>query len=257
MTGLSFVPAVFPTLCGITWIEHSGRLWDLTTWLPGSADFHKRPTLTRVKAACAALARLHTAWAPRECRFEPCPAIERRAVRYQDWLRAGQSGWRPGLDCGTNDPVNAWARRAWHLLLRWGDDIPRRLIPWANRDLPLQPCLCDVWHDHVLFEGDRVTGMVDYGSVKRDHVAVDLARLLGSLVGDDAAFWDAGLRAYTRCRPLSEEEIALVTLLDFTGTLLGAANWLLWLYRDQRRFEDRAAVAGRLAALVQRIETWT
>ena len=98
--------------------------------------------------------------------------------------------------------------------------------------------------------------MVDYGSVKRDHVAVDLARLLGSMVGDDAGFRDSGLRAYARLRHLSEQEIALVTLLDFTGTLLGAANWLLWLYRDQRRFEDRAAVAGRLAVLVQRIETW-
>jgi homoserine kinase type II len=122
--------------------------------------------------------------------------------------------------------------------------------------LPLQPCLCDVWHDHVLFEGERVTGLVDYGSVKTDHVAVDLARLLGSLVGDDRQQQAAGLEAYARLRPLSPEECRLVAALDETGTVLGAANWLRWLYHDVRRFEDREAVARRLAALVQRIERW-
>jgi Ser/Thr protein kinase RdoA (MazF antagonist) len=118
----------------------------------------------------------------------------------------------------------------------------------------LQPCLCDVWHDHVLFEGDAVTGLVDYGSVKRDHVSADLSRLLGSLVPDDPGLTAAGLEAYLRLRPLSGQEQALVAALDETGTLLGAANWLRWLYHDGRRFEDRSAVARRLAELVGRLE---
>ena len=96
----------------------------------------------------------------------------------------------------------------------------------AWRSAVLQPCLCDVWHDHVLFEGDAVTGLVDYGGVKVDNVATDLARLLGSLAGDDPVLRDAGLRAYSRLRPLSLAEEALVPVLDRTGTLLGIANWL-------------------------------
>jgi hypothetical protein len=52
----------------------------------------------------------------------------------------------------------------------------------------------------------------------------------------------------------TEEELILV--LDETGTLLGMANWLKWLYRDGRSFEDRAAVARRLATLVERVERW-
>ena len=43
---------------------------------------------------------------------------------------------------------------------------------------------------------------------------------------------------------------------DETGTLLGATNWLRWLYHEGRRFEDRGAVARRLAELVTRIERW-
>ena len=69
--------------------------------------------------------------------------------------------------------------------------------------------MCDLWHDHILFTGNAVTGLIDFGSVKEDHVAVDLARLLGSMIGDDAAIWEVGLSAYQRIQPLSAEEAAL------------------------------------------------
>jgi hypothetical protein len=65
-----------------------------------------------------------------------------------------------------------------------------------------------------------------------------------------------GLRAYTETRRLSLEEEALVTVLDMTGTILGVANWLKWLYQEGRLFEDQDAAARRLAALVERIEAW-
>src|SRR5262249_18008421 len=60
--GLAFVPEVFPTRWGATWVDQAGRLWELTSWLPGRADFHDNPTPARLGAACNALARLHTAW---------------------------------------------------------------------------------------------------------------------------------------------------------------------------------------------------
>ena len=174
----------------------------------------------------------------------------------REWNDLVASGWHPVFETGDNDPVTPLARRLWRLLHRQVEQIPGRLAPWTARSFPLHPCLCDVWHDHVLFEGDTLTGLVDLGGVKVDHVAVDLARLLGSLVGDDAGRRAAGLRAYARVRPLSVEEEVLVAALDETGTLLGAANWLRWLYRDGKRFEDRAAVARRLMELVNRIEGW-
>jgi homoserine kinase type II len=252
-SGLTFVPAVFATPQGSTWVEHRQRLWDLTSWLPGKADFHRRPTPARLTAACEALARLHLAWAGADTRPGPCPAVQRRLDFVREWTSLVASGWRPRF-AAASDPVQPWAERAWRLLRDQVERLGRRLAAWLGRAVPLQPCLCDVWHDHVLFEGESVSGLVDYGSVKVDHVAVDLARLLGSLVGDDEAQWTAGLEAYVRLHPLSEEERALATMLDETGTLLGAGNWLRWLYQEERHFEDRSAVATRLAALVQRVE---
>src|SRR5262249_26147424 len=156
---------------------------------------------------------------------------------------------------GELDPVEPWAERAWRLVQTRIHDLPQRLAGWTPRRWPLQPCLCDIWHDHVLFEGDGVTGLIDYGSVKVDHVAADLARLLGSLVGDDTEMRAAGLGAYRQVRPLTGDEEELAWFLDETGTLLGAVNWLTWLYCEGRRYEDRHAVAGRLAEIVKRLDT--
>jgi Ser/Thr protein kinase RdoA (MazF antagonist) len=253
--GLEFVPAVCRTAAGTTWVEYAGRLWELTAWLPGQADFHERPTERRLDAACTALARLHLAWSREPSPAGPCPALRRRLETAREWAELVRSGWRPSFS-DDGDPVHSWARRAWQALHAHLPRLHERLACWPDARLPLHPCLCDVWHAHVLFEGDAVTGLVDYGSVKVDHAATDLARLLGSLVPDDRARTAAGLAAYGRLRPLSLQEQTLVGVLDETGALLGLANWLRWLYRDGRRFEDRAAVVRRLAELVTRVERW-
>jgi Ser/Thr protein kinase RdoA (MazF antagonist) len=249
---LPFVPRVVP-IGSATFAARAGRLWELTTWLPGRADYcHRQPA--RLRAACAALAQLHRAWSGLSPARGTCPALGRRLERTADWLALASSGWRPRPD--DDDPVKPWADRGLRLLAPWARRVLTLLAPWAGRSFVLHPCLCDVWHDHVLFEGDAVTGIVDYGSVKVDHPAADLARLLGSLVGDDAAAWADGLDAYASIRPLSSDERELARALDHTGVILGAANWLRWLYHDGRRFEDRRLVADRLAGLVRRMEGW-
>jgi Ser/Thr protein kinase RdoA (MazF antagonist) len=253
---LSFVPDVLFTSGGTTWVQSAGRVWEVTQWLPGRADFRDRPTPERMEAACAALAQLHQIWAAARPDRGPCPAVQRRLDRHQFWSGLVRSGWRP-LDLARPDDVLCpWAARAWHALLPRMEDVPRLLAPWEGRAFPLQPCLCDVWHDHVLFEHDTVTGLIDYGAAKYDLVAVDLARLLGSLAGDDAALRGAGLRCYTSHRPLTLEEEALITALDRTGVLVGAANWLIWAYHENRPFPNRSAVVARLACLVKRMESW-
>jgi homoserine kinase type II len=123
-----------------------------------------------------------------------------------------------------------------------------------------------VWHDHVLFEGEIVSGLVDYGSVKRDHVSVDLARLLGSLLGEcrslssfglaQSGLWEEALMAYREVHPLSDGALELVQVLDRTGTVLGLTNWLRWLYREGRTFDDYTAVARRMEGLLFKISGW-
>jgi Ser/Thr protein kinase RdoA (MazF antagonist) len=249
--GLTFVPEVLRTRDGRSVVELAGWLWDLTTWMPGAADFHQHSNHERLRAACIALARLHAVWA-RDTAAERCPAILRRMETAVQWERLCAQGWRPVITGGRLDPVQPWAERAWVLVLRHMDGLKDSLLPFAVV-VPTHPCLCDIWHDHVLFRGQEVSGVVDYGSLRRDHPAVDLARLLGSLLGDNKNEWAVGFQAYRDVRPLGEWEERLVGILDWTGTVLAAANWLRWLYYDNPRYYNRQSVARRLAVIVQRL----
>jgi Ser/Thr protein kinase RdoA (MazF antagonist) len=254
--GLSYVPVVFPTRGGPTWVEYAGRLWEVTAWMPGRADFRQRPTSARLRAACTALARLHQVWARSGSPPGPNLAIGQRLACAREWLALVSSGWTPNLGNAEEDPVLPWARRAWRVLPPHVGRIEQQLAPWVHFSWRVQPCLCDVWHDHVLFEGDAVSGLVDYGGVKPNHVAADLARLLGSLAGDDREMWEVGLVAYREVGPLSAAEGDLAVVLDRTGTVLGVVHWLRWLYLEGRPFADRTAVARRLAEIVTRLESW-
>lgn len=250
---LPFVPAIFPTLDGVSTVAQAGRLWDLTEWLPGRADFHERPSVTRLEAACTALAQLHAVWRNLPNTATGCPAVQRRMTFLEEWHGLLRSGWRPPAIITMNDPLRPIVERAWCVLPSAIEKVPQRLQRWQSGQPRLQPCVGDPWHDHLLFEGDHLTGLIDYGAVKVDHVAADLSRMLGSLVGNDAAGWQVGLQAYRRLAPLSAEEEELAHALDETGIILGVANWLRWLYEEKRPFADRSAVAQRLTELVERL----
>ena len=68
---------------------------------------------------------------------------------------------------------------------RCAPDVLREVRAAARITAPLQVCHGDLWHDHVLFSGEEVTGLIDFDAMKIDSRALDLARLLGSLVKDD------------------------------------------------------------------------
>lgn len=249
---LPWMPRVVAADDGATFVPMQGRLWEIVTWMPGRADFDQAPSTVRLQAAATALAQLHEVWTPAVPYREVCPAVLRRLLSWHEWTRLLQSGWRPTF--APLDPFQAHAVQLWRLSLKWIDDVPRLLNPWLTRPVAVQPCVCDLWHDHVLFTGAAVTGLIDFGSVKIDHVAVDLARLFGSLIGDDTALWEAGFSAYERTRSLTGEERELAHVLDRTGVIIAATNWLRWLYHEGRVYENRAAVNSRLAALLRRLE---
>jgi len=255
--GLDFVPAVYATGHGDTVIEAAGRVWELTQWLDGQASFAENPSPARLEAACEALAQLHRVWETFATSAEPCPAVRRRLQLWADWQELVSTGWQPQCLLPTSpfDPLGPIVERAWRGLPGWLHEVPRCLAPWIDFCCPVQPCLCDPWHDNLLFEGDRLTGLIDYGTVKNDHVAVDVARMLGSLVGDDPEGWACGLRAYRRVHRLDDNAEQLAHVLDRTGTILGIVNWLRLLYYERRSYEDLAAVARRLESLLNRLES--
>jgi Ser/Thr protein kinase RdoA (MazF antagonist) len=254
---LKFVPRIYQTRQGDSWIRFASRLWDLTSWAPGSADFAGRPSTRRLENACATLAQLHNTWQTASENPRPCAAIKRRLERAQVWSRFVESGWQPpdhGYPCAA---LHAQIVRAWKLLPPLMERLPGRLEAVAEMHVRPQPCHGDLWHDNVLFQGELVSGIVDYAAITVDHVAVDLGRLLGSLVPDDQPMMEAGLAAYMAIRPLSAADRRLVQLLDETGAVISAANWLIWPLWEGVKLDNPEGAAQRLTFLLNRIERWS
>jgi homoserine kinase type II len=131
-----------------------------------------------------------------------------------------------------------------------------KAVHWRTVDLPRQRRLGDVHHDHVLFTGDKVTGVIDFGAADYDSPAGDAARLLGSLVGDDRDMWRQGLTEYCEVHPLSDVEVAAVEFFDSSGTVVSAANWILWLWggaENRLQLSDYSRPLARLARLRERL----
>jgi len=251
---MPFIPTVLPTRDRATVTVEAGRVWDIARWMPGTADFRAHPTATRLTNTATALARLHRAWEPATPTTAPCPAVRRRLRVLADFDAARPALVRPpsfghaGLDAAVRRATGAVAAR--HEAAR------QSLLPWANRPVAIRPCACDLWHDHVLFSGDAVTGLIDFGAAKPDHVAVDLARTFGDLVGGDDARFAAALDAYRAAGGPLDLPPDFVRLLDRTGVVGAAAGWLVQLTATARHYADPGAVAARLNHLLDRLEAY-
>lgn len=260
--GLSQVPVPLECLAGGTFFETQGCIWQLEPWMPGTADFASMPSEARLRAALVCLAHWHRAAA----RF-----LARDAEKRWFFTATGNS---PGL-AERHRQIVQWTdqrcslARARLASLAWIEfaGLAREVLDYFTRVaprvaaavrigvadcVPLQPCLRDVWHDHVLFTGSVVTGLIDPHAARTDSVATDLARLLGTLVGDDRNGWESGLAAYQEVRPLSPSELTLVELFDQSGVLLSGMNWLDWHVFQGRGFQNREAVLARLSFIAAR-----
>jgi homoserine kinase type II len=237
-------------------VEHQGALWQLEPWMPGVADYHASPSEARLRSALTALAQFHLAAASFPLADNgplPSPRLLQRRDRL-DALQAGQlDRLAAAIQPGKWPALAERATRLVQLVRLAADRVGQPLATAVAIKVPIQPCIGDIWHDHVLFLGDSVSGLVDFGGMRADTVAGDIARLLGSLVADDAAGWQTGLAAYDRCRPLSTDERRLVTAFDRSGVLLSGLEWIEWIYVDRRVFSSTAAIESRLDTGIARL----
>jgi len=263
--GLRQIAVPIATAAGPTFFETEGNIWQLEPWMPGSADFSTAPREARLRAALACLAQWHLA----AVRFEahavehewffttaagPSPGIAERAGQINRWNESTCNVVRHRLDSSPWKEFTSLGREILNDFLRPAPRIAASLNCGLATRVPLQPCLRDIWHDHVLFTGNEVTGLIDPHSARTDSVGTDLARLLGSLVGDDRRLWKIGLDAYEAVRPLSVSELSLIEIFDQTAVLLSGMTWLDWYCLQGRVFDNREKVIDRLHGILARLK---
>ncbi|QDU58048.1 phosphotransferase [Aeoliella mucimassa] len=230
--------------------------WELTSWLTGAALDHP-PDERQLIAAAEALAQLHLA-----TRDLPAGSGARGSSppwsRYADQLQQLKQQISASVFAGCQLPVLA---RSWQPA--WPDashalDRGATLALGQLQAIPAtQPCVQwiwgDAWHGNLLFDGSRVTGLVDFAAVRVDTPLADLARLLGMAASPDSAEWSSALDAYAQVKPLSQGDRQTVIALHAAGTVLSLGNWLRWLSVEQRRFADPQAVLERVDQFAQRL----
>lgn len=262
--GIEQSPAPLATDDAVTCVVQENRVWQLEPWRHGSADREGVPSGARLRSALRLLARWHVAartFVPRPDEapwFRSSPAgsspgigerlqriagfDEARCATISERLRRRE--WPEFDDCGL-EIIQSYRRRAACIAAEL--ETVRRLT------VALQPCLRDVWREHLLFNGEEATGLIDAHACRSESVATDIARLLGSFVGDDRGGWEVGLAAYREVRPLSIDERGLVELFDRSSVLLSGLSWLEWRVLEGRRFDDPAAVVARLRRIAERL----
>ena len=141
-------------------------------------------------------------------------------------------------------------------LERHGGRLRQRLEMAISLEVPCVPCLRDIRREHVLYSGSRVSGIVDYGSLNWENKSADVARLLGSLLGEDRdlwrqGFWEQGLEIFQQHVRLSAVEVELAATFLEANILLSGFQWLEWLVHERRKFESVGLVTLRLRSLLE------
>ena len=244
-----------------TYFRHQEHFWELVPWLPGATDCRLTQSKKKMKSAMHVLANFHRAASNF---IDPAPISDRsvtvreRLEQIDLWIQSdlarleSQAGYS---QCATIDRLSQWKSQIIDYAKHHIHRVRHSLHAVINCRVTIQACIRDVWHQHILFLGDHVSGVVDFGAARADTVVTDLTRLLGSIAGNDKIRWEYGLNAYESIRPLSDQERLLVHPLDQTAILLAGLNWMRWLYLENRVFSDESAVEARLENVIARLET--
>ncbi len=251
------VPRPLTTDRGGTWVKWDDRFWEISSWLPGRADYREHPSPQRLHSTLTTLAQFHAETArvvPPGVTQLGSPALQQRWSILCELREGLMDRLRFLLREGAAGPWRELGLRIMHHCQMLLPQLTAQVAHLLSVPVPLQICHGDLWHDHVLFLQEQVSGFIDFGNLRVESPTSDLARLLGSLAGSEYSCWQAGLEAYERLHPLTPTEHHLLAVLDQTGVLLSGVNWLRWILIERREFNSWARVEHRLGAIVARLD---
>ncbi len=253
--GCSVVAVPVLDRSGRPYLIHDGTGWEVTSWMSGVADFNSQPTWERLDNAMRELAYFHSATARWECKHGQSPGIIARLTRIEEFEDGFLARARHTLD---HQPLRtsweSWLRRAMHRLPDAVQRLRKAVPRTATQSFVLQPIARDLWHDHLLFTGNDVTGLIDFHAMRMDTPLLDLARLIGSLKIGGLSPWTAAIEYYSKYGPLPGETAPLLVWLHDSGVAWSLVNWIKWLVVERREFTNHRAVVSRLEMLVSDLE---
>lgn len=240
--------------------ELAGRYWQIEPWATGRNDFHVTPTRERLASVMDGLSRLHSCWRSEHSSsltqipshgLEVAPigsvassnGLRNRLAQLEQWRSDARELFARAKYCLQHreesmfESVTDWRQWINEVEQYWAEEFDqcfRRLRHWETVSMRLGPVLADIWSDHLFFENETLSAIIDYGAMRVDSVAADLSRCLSSLCGADAAARQFAIMRYESSRTLSEIEKSAIEMFDESSQLLGPFHWLRWLFIEER-----------------------
>jgi Ser/Thr protein kinase RdoA (MazF antagonist) len=221
--------------------------------MPGKPIAETEINDDQLRAAARALAEFHNTTSSLSQQQRASPAIEFRCTMI-DRLWATQLEQLQATQ-DLSGVVDTGVKKMLLQQFRYQAHALRQQLELLRSVPVLQiPIFGDVWSDHVLFNENEVSAILDFGAMKIESPCLDIARLFGSYADYSAEALRRGISYYSEFRELNDLELGLIELYDRGYVLLAGIQWLIWVELEQRVFVDNEAVRQRLQRLVRRCE---
>ncbi|MGY8767389.1 MAG: phosphotransferase enzyme family protein [Pirellulales bacterium] len=259
-SGFQFTPQLFQSENQQTLAQVDGRFWELAAWMPGTSISgldQTEPNLRRMfellaqfhqhsaKIAAATLNQTGHSSTVRE-RIDMIEYFN-TISREQFTSAVQQTQWNDFITRAV-ELLNAYQKHS--------QQIMRELNSVKDMSFKLQPCLRDARGEHFLFEAGKPSGLIDYGAMRIESVAVDLARLSSTTIRSNANLQqDTAIAHYERIQPLSSDEKLLVSVLLNSSRYLTGMNWIRWVALEKREFGSSNGVIARLDTALEQLES--
>ena len=245
------IPLACPLVSGKSqrFVVEANSYWDLSGWVPGNPVVEHAVNATQLKNAMRWLASYH--------QFVKAMHQEKGLSTSLSYRAEFAAQLQQGLlqQLRAYDYVDLQPQLVSQILDNAQDALPAltgALQRASRQQYLLTPVISDIWSDHVFFEQDEVSGVIDFGAMKIDLPHLDIARLLGCYQTHNESALETGLACYREFQQFSDQARRLVDLYDQAYVVLAGVQWLVWLGPERRVFPDMNQVNRRLKRIVQR-----
>ena len=237
--------------------------WELADWMPGepvcSSGWIRDEALN---AGIDAIAKMHAhardwslPWpAPSEC-FES--GLELRARKLAVYMQSGFDRCRTQWDSiphRRRQPILASLGRILSLAITLGSRLIGPMQHLATQPIRSHWIARDLWREHFLFEGDRLTGILDFTASKISWPGLDLVRSIGTFLLDEDPRWETAVERYQTA--LGERNIKLhdIRVTHRVSTVLSAMHYVEMALESDENLQlgnriDDPRIAARILEL--------
>lgn len=226
------VPGIVKWSNGDTLLEAEGVWWEISEWKPGAPlDRLGEINEDQLLQCAEALAMFHRRSESREAATLCAPGLQQRADGMRSAMRMEGEPRRRFLASISMRNGASDARLLEDLHARAMDVIPGTVELLQSLSQARNRCfwiLRDVWREHILFQDNRLSGVIDFGAARIDWPGLDLVRAFGTLMLESDPRWPAAVDRYLKRRPDASITLARLQAVHRASVALSALQWIDW-----------------------------